>query len=44
MIRTASFKRRGFNFVELEKWRRRSEVKHVFSVTFTQTRCRVVYK
>lgn len=43
-IRTASFKRRGFNLVELELWRKRTKVQHVYRVTYTDTRARVTYR
>jgi len=43
-IRTASFKRRGFNNVELEKWRQRTNVRRIYTITYTDTRVRVTYQ
>jgi hypothetical protein len=44
MIRTASFKLKGFSNVELEQWKRRTGVTQIIRITHTKTRVRVVYK
>lgn len=43
-IRTASFKRRGFDLIELEQWRKRTKVRRIYRVSYTDTRCRVTYQ
>lgn len=43
-IRVARFKRRGFNNVELEAWRRRTRVAHIFTVRSTDDYIIVTYR
>lgn len=44
MLRTASFKLKGFSNIELEQWRRRTKVQQIIRITQTKTRVKVVYK
>lgn len=44
LIRVATFRRSRFNHIELELWRKRTNVAFIFRVEYTDTRCRVTYK
>lgn len=44
MLRTASFKLKGFSNMELEQWKRRTGVTKIIRITHTKTRKVVVYK